>query len=157
MVSHGLFLSTFVAKCKNKRLLGKLNMFFPLLLGCLIYLVFRQDAYIQNATDLIPPIRFLREWLLVEYYPKSVLGKFFFYNFTDFLWAYSLEWSVLLATKKKSCNTIICAIYCSLTETVQLWMPDISTFDVWDIVSQLLGVFCASAVYYCIFCRYDGA
>lgn len=132
-------------------------MFLPLLFGCIIYLVFRQDVYVQNTADAIPPIGFLRQWLFIEYYPKSILGSFFFYNFTDFLWAYSLEWSVLLATKKKIRNTIICAIYCSIMETVQLWMPSISTFDIWDIVSQLLGVLCAAAAYYWIFCRNDGA
>lgn len=124
-----------------------LNIFAPLCIGCLIYLSIRHDHYIYLSIEKYPVIQFLRNLIYIEYTPNNILGQFVTYHFTDFLWAYSLEWSVLNSQKQKTLATLLCAVYCSFMEVMQIWSTLGSTFDYWDIASQLFGVLCGYCAY----------
>lgn len=85
----------------------------------------------------------IRDAVFIAYSPESVVGKFFLYHLTDFLWAYALAWAMLVAAKRKKRALALCSIYCTFTEVLQLWPWLRATFDFMDILCQLAGILLA--------------
>lgn len=139
----------------KRRIFAYTNMFLPLALGCYIYLMFRDDYFIAFYTERIPILKLLRSYLYVAYIPQGIIDSIFMFHFTDFLWAYSLEWSVLLSYKNKIKSTFYCLIFCTIMEILQIWPRLRATFDFWDIISQVIGVIFGFIMYTKVYQRIE--
>ncbi len=116
----------------------------PLLLGLILYVVFRQDAYISQFI-----LRFIRisnlskvkshiaiHFPLFAYLSKNYLS--------DCCWAFSLESCLALilqnSEKKVISSLIISAVFLSSMETLQLTPLIPGTFDFFDIIIELTAI-----------------
>lgn len=143
----GLHSSCSVRLLNNKRWIININRWIPLILGSLVYLFFRKDEYLFIVEQRVPVFGMIRRTLFVDYFPSSIMGVFFLYHLTDLLWAYAFTWAVLAAARNKKYAVLLCCVYCTFAEFLQLWPFLRATFDWWDIVCQLIGVFLANTGY----------
>lgn len=119
------------------------NLFWPAIIGALIYILIREDAIITIFQYHCPLIASVRSSLFHQYVPQSVFGYFFKYHLGDLLWAYALEFSIMLRVNKRIKALIIGLILSALVEFFQLLPFVYATFDVADIFYQSVGVFIA--------------
>lgn len=123
----------------SQKILDRLNIYGPLLCGCSIYFFFKQDAVLKQIEELVPLFGFLREIFFIEFSPKTAFGTFFMNHLCDVLWAYSLTWSCILATKKLFCGVILALFICAVNEFAQLSPYICATFDWLDLFYESLA------------------
>lgn len=122
-----------------------MNMLIPALAGILLYTFIRQDGLLSHMEYFSASFRWLRSIAYHEYAPSGWFGLFVKNQLGD-LRAYALEVALILSTgnlRKAAIWGIVIAI---TTECCQLFPFVYATFDVMDIVAQLVGVVLAYAV-----------
>ncbi len=114
---------------KNTFIFYIINIIFPLLFGCVIYVFTRNTTYINMLLDL----RFETT--------RNFLTDILSFYVADFLWAYSLFFSLkfLWNTIISACLTISCGIF---WECLQIAFIK-GTFDFYDILMYILAVIIA--------------
>ena len=119
---------------KRKIVFWIANIFIPLLIGGVVYILFRPDTYfsqyIFNKLNFIP---------VIDSEPTLII-KFIKYYLCDILWAYSLTFAVLFVFQNETNRFIaslsICIVFEMITEFVQLWNLIPGTFDFVDMVNE---------------------
>ncbi len=125
----------------RRRLFYAFNIIVPLAMGFFFYIRFRHDSYISEAVG-----RFI---VLPEgpgLLPQRMIS--FIVDFgSDILWAYSLAFSVMavLSYSRSALRTafVTCVSLGILTEVLQKADVFHGTFDLWDIVFEVLSVIMA--------------
>ena len=129
---------------KIRRCYFMANIVIPIIGGTIIYLLARPDTYIsQLAYGLLgvsPQSENLRVNMPVSFWR-------FICNFAaDILWAYSLTFAVYNVLYDSFKNTlpsiIICFVFETTIELLQLFNGLPGTFDLWDIALEI----CATAI-----------
>jgi len=119
-----------------------LNTLIPLLLGFGIYIAFRPDAIISKYTYALFGILPLSISLPYKWLQAVICGFS-----CDFLWAYSLTFVVgmIVGYTKRNRITVflICLLFEVLIEILQLVGFIHGTFDIIDIIVELLAIFLA--------------
>ena len=116
-----------------------MNIIFPVLIGGLIYILFRNDSYITL---------FLKSQLGISI---SVSGKLplwlesFVRNYlADILWVSSLTYAIALISRQPKVNYIfilcVCVSFEVLIEVLQLCEMFHGTFDLFDILLEALAI-----------------
>lgn len=138
---------------KNKRrcsrfLYGFINIFFPLFLGGILYVLFKPDSFVVIwFTDLF-------ENSFVPSFPSALYSAspilcFSRNHLADILWAYSFTNALLLV----GCPVFhehellaVSIIISALLEAVQVFIPSL-VFDFMDILLEIVGILTAWLVY----------
>ena len=130
--------SAVTKKKRGEKLFYGLNIIIPLVLGLIIYLLFRRDSRL---------FVFISRFCSI---PSSLNGSLplpveaFFRNFaSDMLWAYSLTCSVIFVLGYSHKNMLITFLICVCFEIVIEIMQHTSffhgTFDVLDIILEMFS------------------
>ena len=111
-----------------------------LFIGCLLYVLFREDTYIGNIFSHLPFITALRIWVS----PISCNCVKFYFG--DFLWGLSLGFGLQVFFTSRTAEILLCGcvtFLCGLIwEYLQFCGIISGTGDFWDIVSY----FCAGTI-----------
>ena len=124
------------------------NLIIPIVLGVIVYILYRQDTYIAiGFTRLMETVGLKLNYPNVQNTP----GYFFIRNYVcDGLWAYSLTFAVFLAYDCQSSEMkktfIISAIFGICIELLQKLDFIPGTFDYWDIAVQTAFCLCAIGI-----------
>ena len=130
-----------------KNIIKLLNIFLPVLIGCLVYLCLRNDSFIIKLEQSCYLFYKLRQVCYIEFYPKTSTGIFIKYHLSDFCWAYSLGWTGLLVIEPCAKSILISSFICIFNEYFQL-LPFINaTFDFIDLFVYELGILISFLVY----------
>ena len=135
-------------KSTRYRRFCNINIFASILTGSLVYIFLYQDSYIQIYEKAIPLIKKVREIIYSDILYRSSIGLSIRNHLTDYLWAYSFAWVYIRYSKEYRKDFLKCCIICTLLECLQFVPPlnRYSTFDLVDIIIQILGVFLANIV-----------
>ena len=129
-----------------------LHVMLPVVVGTAVYFLVRPDTYIsryiyQTVGILEPPIMvlgFLPKWA------RDFLGG----HAADILWAYGLTHAVFLVLEKEIGRLLpvflICVIFETCVEFMQMFPFAKGTFDWWDIFLEI----CATAIASLVIKRY---
>lgn len=131
---------------KNPMIFWYVNLFFPLICGITLYIFIRQDWWLIWAENHSAAFHRLRTITYREFVPKSWLGLLAKNQLGDLLWAYALEIALVLSTgnlRKAFCYGVGLTI---AAECFQMFPFVYATFDVIDIIAQLIGVAIAHLV-----------
>lgn len=117
----------------SKRLCNILLALFSLMVGCALYICFRNNAYISVLLRKLAPLALLHDCM--QPYSSSLLA----YYLPDFLWAFSFCEFLLAVHKPGKTGILICALgtalFGAVWELLQ-WGQIISgTADLWDVFS----------------------
>ena len=131
---------------KNKMMWFWTIGIFSLVLGSLIYLVFRDNAIVTTKISQfvdLEPLRNMFSWAECDFL------KFYL---VDFLWALSLSCGLHIIFKPNLKVSIICsAIVIALGtafELLQLFNVINGTGDVWDVISYILAALVVNVMNY---------
>lgn len=120
---------------KNLTLIS-LNIFLPLTVGLCIYLLFYKGTYINSVLGIS-----------LDLQAKTFLGIILKSWVCDFLWAYSLAnalYFCLFAFEKKILiSAILSIVFATAFELFQLFGIVVGTFDILDIIFQIVAVLIA--------------
>lgn len=125
-------------KTKTTNILYLVNAMIGLTLGLFIYIVFRPDTYLSKYLLDITHLRMLSNYMSER---DNILISFARYYLCDFLWAYSMTFSVQIFLKA-NCNKryieliIYCLFFEFLIEGMQKFNIISGTFDIYDIVLE---------------------
>ena len=86
-----------------------------------------------------------RRLIHIQFIPETPIQRFFCYNFPDFLWAYSVGWAIPKTGNRWRKIALSCMFMLSI-EFAQLLPFVHGTFDILDILIELLGVILAIIV-----------
>ena len=126
-----------------------INMCLPLIIGAFFYLLFRPDILLSRTIYAIFNIRPF--YLLYDRIIENAIGRLLVNYLCDFLWAYSLAWSLLYLKSifGYSMRKTIC--YCIVTDCIMELLQLIDymggTFDYYDIVIQILATLVALIIH----------
>lgn len=138
------------------------NIFIPLLLGTVIYFVFRPDTYISiYLSQAFHSIG----WNMQSVYGSGNPAAAFLQNFgCDILWAYALVFAVHYFAAKPDNHAnpaqslvpvfVLCLIFDIIIEILQYMSIISGTFDVMDVIVEVAATFAAVGVIYNI-CKGD--
>lgn len=126
----------------------RINIYLPLLCGCLIYFFFKQDVVLRKFEIFFPLFGWLRENLYITFVPESVFGLFFMNHLCDVLWAYSLSWSCNLAMNSLISSIMMALIFCAINEFAQLTPYIFATFDWLDLLYETLTILLATFIFH---------
>ena len=124
--------------CKKIWLFNILNIILPLFLGLYIYVLFRKETYIAVLIQELTGITF-HPWFDLPSWIEAFLRNYL----SDFLWAYSLTFSVSFVlghTANKAICFAICACTAVLFELFQKLNVVQGTFDIMDIIVELIAI-----------------
>ncbi len=115
-----------------------INILLPLLVGGIIYVVFRRDSYIaaffSETIGINIGQHMLPEWL------NTVVRNYL----SDVLWAYSLTFALSALFKYNRRNTVIvfmiCIVFVVAIELLQMTNTFSGTFDIVDIILEAIAV-----------------
>lgn len=115
-----------------------INAVGGLILGLLIYTVFRTDTHISKALSGLTGLKSLSLYMQDK---DSILILLVRYYFCDFLWAYAFTFSVQIVIKAKNKKDYLkLSIFCLLFETLIEGMQKLNiisgTFDIYDILAE---------------------
>lgn len=127
-------------KCIQWRVAFALNVFVPLLIGCIIYLTIYAGPVIERAESGIWLFGYLRRICYVEFVPKTMVGIFVRNHMCDCLWAYSLGWCNFAAYNLKRDALLVTIGFVLLNEFIQLTDLVVATFDWWDLFFEFIAV-----------------
>ena len=113
------------------------NIMVPLVLGFILYVIFRRDTYISKfVCRYIDIKRFDTDEI-----PSSFATKFIRYYACDILWAYSLTFVCYWFSFGKNrymFSIILCGCFEILIEMLQRFHLFPGTFDFWDILFEFI-------------------
>ncbi len=124
-----------------------LNTIVPIILGLLVYIVFRRDSYI---------VRFILNYINLPVFsvtiPNETLLAFLKNYCSDILWSYSLTFAVahFLPYSKKSLVLVffLCGSFETIIELLQKTTLFQGTFDIYDIIFEVLSTAFALYIIY---------
>ena len=136
---------------ENKRILVKMdkevlmrksisyicNVVLPLVLGFILYVLFRRDTYISRLVSRCIEINRID----TDEIPSSIIAKFVRYYACDILWAYSLTFVCYWFSFGKNrymFSIILCGCFEILVEMFQRFHLFPGTFDCWDILFEFI-------------------
>ena len=137
-----------------KKVFWAVNIIIPLIVGFMIYFIFRPNAYI------IQPI-----YTLFGIKARSVDGNNMFWKFVnnyacDILWSYSLTFvSIFLLRNMKRCiwiGVLVCVLFETMVESLQLIPAFPGTFDVFDMLAELITTLLAALIIHIFIYKYGG-
>ena len=115
-----------------------------LMIGAIIYVLFRPNSYIAIFVDGIMDMGTLRQFL------ESSSTDFLKFYFPDFLWTLSLcfcLYAVFGLTKKRIIFFSLVAFFCSVAWEIIQWFSIVSgTGDIIDVIMYLLAGICAASL-----------
>lgn len=122
-----------------------INIIIPIVLGTIVYILFREDTYIS-----IIFMKIMKEVGIEIALPHNLdnpIADFARNHLCDILWAYALTFTVVLAgdfqKKQMIIPFIISAVFGISMELLQKFDIITGTFDYWDIVFQVIASVCA--------------
>ena len=122
---------------KSHLLFFIINTLLPLILGTIVYLSLKPNAYISSII-----YKWLPFHISISPFEKNILTIFIHGYFCDMLWAYAfmitLCFSSAYQTNLKAYIVIACIIFESLIELLQYLHIISGTFDLWDIILEIL-------------------
>lgn len=129
-----------------------INIFIALILGLLIYIVFRPDTYISKWFSESTHLGSIAIGMRVK---KNIVIAFLRNYMGDFLWAYALTYSVQIfieANRKKGYIALIisCIIFEILIEVMQKLNIISGTFDLYDIIVEVFATCSATLFIYMV-------
>ena len=131
----------------RKRTFYFLNIIIPLFLGLSVYILFRPDAIISECT-----YSFLNIQPTAITVSSELLRIIICYYMSDFLWAYSLTFIVVLilgySKKNLISNYLLCLVFVIVVELLQQTGLFQGIFDISDIIVEALAVFSAFVFIY---------
>lgn len=127
-----------------------INIVCPLIIAISLYLVIHKDGLFDLAERLCPIFHYLRTKVYHEIHPQNVFEYFIKYQLGDLLWAYALECALILSCGNLSKALLYGMFWSSVTELFQLFPFVHATFDILDMIAQLVGVVIA----YIMVCRF---
>ncbi len=108
-----------------------------LILGGLLYILFRTDTYISG---ILSRISLFRQWAIVA---RAYSNDFVKFYLPDFLWAFSLGCLLHAVTGSSGYRSVLCCIGASACgsawELLQMLNIVSGTFDLMDILMYLLA------------------
>lgn len=112
-----------------------------LILGCLLYILFRPSTYIGGTLDGLTYVHIVRQ--ICSHYASN----FSKYYFPDFLWAFSLGCGLIAIHNPQKSGVIICVLFAFLCgvawELLQHFNVLNGTGDIHDVIMYLLaGAIC---------------
>ena len=125
-------------------------LYFPavvsLIVGLMIYIIFRENTYISKIFENYMDFSYLRHCA------RALESNFLKYYFPDFLWALSLDFWMHIIVSPKSRGSLACSAVSGgfgvFYEVLQYTGVVAGTFDYADIVMYLSATLLVSA-YYC--------
>lgn len=115
-----------------------------LIIGCIIYIVFRPDTYISDLFDNIIFIEKLR----ITFSESNC--NFLRFYLPDYLWCFSLSCGLIAILAHKLSDIFICvtvALMCGVVwELLQLLNITSGTYDYLDILMYLLATICVATI-----------
>lgn len=122
-----------------------LNIIIPLGIGSMIYYVASPGITAIKLIDAFIDLEFYRDNTYAEWFTDGIFRNYF----PDFLWAYSLVFSLFLLVVNNTAGLlqsfIIAFTFAVTMEGLQLTAYVKGTFDLWDILvelfAQLIAVF----------------
>ena len=122
-----------MSKRKKNILLG----LTALIVGCFLYVFFRENTYVGNIFDRIQEVEMVREFIWLQQ------CKFCKFYLPDFLWGFSLSCGLVAINNSNRKGTIICAVITFLCgclwELLQYFSVLSGTGDVYDIAMYFLA------------------
>lgn len=118
------------------------NVFLPLLLGAVLYYIYCPQVMFVRGIDRM--FGWENHRLISSMYPlRGFVRNYLF----DFLWAYAFASCVTVITDNRIIRLAIPITALVLFESMQLIWPNFGTFDVWDIVVEILAVITCALIY----------
>lgn len=121
----------------EKTIIIILNILVPMLFGGMAYIFFRPDAYIsQWVYSVFVDVKYNADY--INMMRKSMLGNMFINYFSDICWAYALSFAIYHSLRAKSVipSCLICILFCSTIELLQINGIVSGTFDIMDIIAE---------------------
>ncbi len=126
-------------KAKFRYLFYGVNIVIPLLIGLLLYVTFRRDAYVSILISKYLNLPALSNSTLPEW-----LISFFRSFASDILWAYSLGFAVMLTLgynrRNLVCSFFVCIFFEAFLEVLQKVGILHGTFDDLDILLEAVFI-----------------
>ena len=123
-----------IPRMKTKSVIA--NIFLPLLIGLVIYVLCRPDTIITHLIrSVMPAIPDLSDCMQI-----NTLTRFINNYACDILWSYALTFCVALCVRSTQKVLIVCSLFCCFIETVQLCNLFALTFDFFDITVEVITV-----------------
>ena len=117
---------------------------FSLILGLLIYLLFRENTIITTQTSYIMDLRLIRNMFS---WAESDFLKFYF---VDFLWALSLSCGLHIIFKPKTKVSLICSVVVitlgTTFELLQFFNVINGTGDILDVICYILAALTVNVI-----------
>ncbi len=130
-------------KIKKKLIIGLTTVMIPLILGALLYYIICPEVFFVKLIDRYTDFNIHIEYQTEQNRVTEIFRNYFF----DFIWAFAFTNALNLIFNNdtiahlKGC--FISVVVGALFEVLQLVRVVYGTFDVWDILSEILGTVCA--------------
>lgn len=124
------------------------NVVVAFILGCSYYLLFRNDYIILRLESLLTFTKYIRRVLYIGTIGKTTIGKIVNSFFPDCMWAWALTFCTIDTFKSKLLAFSIIGITIAVNECIQLFDFMHATFDLYDILLEVITVVIATSVYY---------
>lgn len=129
-------------------LFWSLNIFIPLIIGFFVYVFFCPDTYISILFFKFYPLHPINDSFENFFHsPFQILIRSYL---CDSLWAYALLFSVSLLLRQSKNNLlisiIVCASFESIIEFLQMFPNIPGTFDLYDILIEIMTTIFAAMV-----------
>ncbi len=118
----------------KKRSFYLVNIIGPLVLGLIVYILYRPEAFISRE---------IYRWIGVSFdisQSGSVANRFIRFYFSDMMWSYALFFTIswILGQGRRAITEcfIICFLFEAFLEYGQKIGLLYGTFDIWDIVAE---------------------
>ena len=136
---------------KSHYMFWSINIFLPLMIAFGMYMFIHQDYLFKLLEKHWPLFCQIRAITYSNFQPHGVIGCFIKYQLGDLLWAYSLEVAIVLGTGNLH-KALRYGVFLAIgVECFQLFSFIHATFDIWDVIAQIVGVliaFCTCQEYY---------
>lgn len=118
-----------------------INIVLPLLIGGIVYVVFRRDTYLAEFVFEIIGLK--QKEIILPAWLSFIVRNYI----SDFLWAYSLAFALSSLFQYKRRNAVIvfviCVVFALTIELLQNTRAFSGTFDVVDIALEAISVLLA--------------
>lgn len=136
---------------KNKIIIG-LNIILPIFLGTLLYYFMSPNVIFVRMLDDVLGIN-----LHIHIIFDGILCKLIRNYFLDMLWAYALLFAIYAFMNNDSAGLmktfIIAVMFSVIMEVLQMTNFVYGTFDVFDIISEILALCFAAVIIYFVIIR----
>lgn len=130
-----------------RRITRWLNIWFPFLLGILIYCVFGNSWHLSRLEEKHLLFKHIRELVYINVPTSALIGRIIHGYASDVLWAYSLGWASLMAKMNAQKGFRFAIVVAYSQELIQLWPATHSTFDWCDMIYETLAILLATVIW----------